>query len=145
MTGHGFMLRSCGWYVAVFHEVTEEDARLVSECLEADDISDRVVEAVAERVRGLQTNGGFTYTLASECVSVVVTGRTTSADEFANTYDHEKGHLVRHIAKACAIEPYSEREQYLAGEVAQRMFPHARRYLCDHCRTTTETFRRIFL
>ncbi len=145
MTGHGFLLRSCGWYVAVFHEATSDDAGLIAECLTADDFSERAVEAVAERVCGLQTNGGFTYTLAPECVSVVVTARTTTADEFANTYDHEKGHLVRHIAKSCRMEPYSEREQYLAGEVAQRMFPHARRYLCDHCRATTENFRQIFL
>ena len=79
-----------------------------------------------------QLDTGFTYSLYN--ASVVVLSKTSSADEFASTYDHEKGHLVRHISKALGFDPYSEAEQYLAGEISRRMFPVAKHFLCEHCR-----------
>ena len=33
------------------------------------------------------------------------------------------------------IDPYGEQQQYLSGEIGQRMFPVARRFLCEHCRS----------
>lgn len=32
------------------------------------------------------------------------------------------------------IDPYSEKYQYLAGEVGKRMFKVAKKFLCDHCK-----------
>ena len=78
----------------------------------------------------------------------VVIGLTTSADEFANTYDHEKGHLVRHISQNLGLEPYGEQEQYIAGYVSQQMFRVAKSFLCEHCRkdnTALANFIRVFL
>ena len=43
-------------------------------------------------------------------------------------------HLCRHISKAFGIDPYGEEAQYLSGEVGQKMFPIAKRVLCEHCR-----------
>lgn len=39
-----------------------------------------------------------------------------------------------HVAAAFGIGPYGEEAAYLAGDVGQRMFPVARRFLCDCCR-----------
>ena len=64
----------------------------------------------------------------------MVIGLTTSSEEFQNTLDHEKGHLVMHIAEAYNIDPYGEEYQYLSGEVGQKLFKVAKRFLCDHCR-----------
>ena len=58
----------------------------------------------------------------------------TSASEFQNTFDHEKGHLAMHIANALNIDLLGEEFQYLTGEIGQKMFLVARRFLCDHCR-----------
>ena len=59
---------------------------------------------------------------------------TTSAEEFQNTFDHEKGHLAMHISSALKIKPYGEEYQYLTGEIGQSMFKIAKRFLCDDCR-----------
>ena len=85
---------------------------------------------------GLYGNGniGLTYSSLKHRCSIVVIGITTSAAEFQNTFDHEKGHLVMHISSACKIDPFSEKYQYLAGEVGQKMFRIAKRFLCDECR-----------
>lgn len=47
---------------------------------------------------------------------------------------HEMRHLSRHIERACGISPYGEDAAYLAGDIGQRMFPVARKFICEHCR-----------
>ena len=51
-----------------------------------------------------------------------------------NSWDHEKGHLVKHIARCFVLDPFGEKVQYLSGRVTQLMFPVAGKFLCGHCR-----------
>ena len=81
---------------------------------------------------GLDT--GLTYSNRRTHESVMVIGLTSSAEQFQNSLDHEKGHLVKHMSLAFSLDPYGEEQQYLSGEIGQRMFPVARRFLCEHCR-----------
>ena len=60
-------------------------------------------------------------------------GRASSVFEFQNTYDHEKGHVTMHIAKALGIDPFGEELQYLAGDIGRKTYPVARMYLCAGC------------
>ena len=90
------------------------------------------------RIKRLMETGkdniGFTYTNTEMGASLMLIGKTDSSDEFQDTFDHEKGHLVMHISSALGIDPYSEDYQYLAGEVGKRMFKVAKKFLCDHCK-----------
>lgn len=90
------------------------------------------------KIKGLMETGkdniGFTYTNTEMRASLMLIGKTDSSDEFQDTFDHEKGHLVMHISSALNIDPYSEDYQYLAGEVGKRMFKVAKNFLCDHCK-----------
>lgn len=90
------------------------------------------------KIKGLMETGknniGFTYTNTEMGASLMLIGKTDSSDEFQDTFDHEKGHLVMHISSALGIDPYSEDYQYLAGEVGKRMFKVAKKFLCDHCK-----------
>jgi hypothetical protein len=90
------------------------------------------------KIKGLMETGndniGFTYTNTEMRASLMLIGKTDSSDEFQDTFDHEKGHLVMHISSALGIDPYSEDYQYLAGEVGKRMFKVAKKFLCDHCK-----------
>ena len=90
------------------------------------------------RIKRLMETGkdniGFTYTNTEMGASLMLIGKTDSSDEFQDTFDHEKGHLVMHISSALSIDPYSEEYQYLAGEVGKRMFKVAKKFLCDHCK-----------
>ena len=90
------------------------------------------------KIKGLMETGndniGFTYTNTEMRASLMLIGKTDSSDEFQDTFDHEKGHLVMHISSALGLDPYSEDYQYLAGEVGKRMFKVAKKFLCDHCK-----------
>lgn len=79
-------------------------------------------------------NTGLTYTSPENRASIVVIAQTTSADEFQNSYDHEKGHLARQISRTLHLDPYGEEAQYLAGAIGQATFKVAKAFLCDHCR-----------
>lgn len=81
-----------------------------------------------------RNNIGFTYTNTEMGASLMLIGKTDSSDEFQDTFDHEKGHLVMHISSALGLHPYGEDYQYLAGEVGKRMFRVAKKFLCDHCK-----------
>ena len=58
----------------------------------------------------------------------------STPEQFQNSWDHEKGHLCRHISQAFGIDPFGEEAQYLSGYVGQKMFPVAKKFLCEHCR-----------
>ena len=81
-----------------------------------------------------ELNRGYTFTNSKLKTSIVIIGKTSSADEFQNTFDHEKGHLVMHISQSLGIDVYSEDYQYLAGEIGREMFKEAKKFMCDCCR-----------
>lgn len=81
-----------------------------------------------------RVNEGFTYVSPKYRSAVMFIGRTSSADEFQSTYDHEKGHLAKFISLALDINPYGEEYQYLAGDIGIKTFKIAKHFLCDTCR-----------
>jgi hypothetical protein len=83
-------------------------------------------------------NTGLTYTNTKNRYSVIVIGLTTTAEEFQNTFDHEKGHLAMHIGEYLKIDIFGEEFQYLTGAIGQKMFKIAKRFMCDHCRSKIE-------
>lgn len=89
---------------------------------------------VEDQLRSNAYNTGFTYSNFYHKCSIVVIGLTSSAEQFQNTFDHEKGHLAMHIADALNIDILGEEFQYLTGEIGQKMFRKAKRFMCDQCR-----------
>lgn len=82
-----------------------------------------------------ELNTGLTYSNCETRESVMVIAHTSSSQEFANSLQHEQNHLKRHIAQTLGIDPYSEEESYLAGEISAAMHPAARVLLCEDCRS----------
>ena len=77
---------------------------------------------------------GLTYSNYPLRRTVMVISRTSSPEQFQDSWDHEKGHLVKHIAEAFVLDPFGEKVEYLAGYIGRAMFPVAKRFLCEHCR-----------
>lgn len=98
--------------------------------IEIDDLVDFLLE---ERM-----NTGCTLSNPLLRSSVIIIARTSDAAQFNDTYDHEKGHLAMHICEEDRIDPFSEKYQYLTGEIGRKMFLAAKHFLCDHCRSDKE-------
>ena len=127
-------LEDYDWSVRVYYAVNEYYiSNILVDLIDID--CDKEAYFNIKRLMEMRKNNiGFTYSNIEERASLVLIGITDSADEFQDTYDHEKGHLVMHISRALGIDPYSEEYQYLAGEVGKRMFVKAKKLLCDTCR-----------
>lgn len=127
-------LEDWDWHVTVYYAVDTYYTDEILDELEYIGCSKYELINAESLLRKGDYNTGITYTNMKNRYSIVVIGLTTSPDEFQNTFDHEKGHLVMHISSAWDIDPYSEEYQYLSGAVGQKMFKIAKRFLCEHCR-----------
>ena len=127
-------LENYDWSVRVYYAVNEYYISNILVDLIDIDCDEEAYFNIKRLMEMRKNNIGFTYSNIEERASLVLIGITDSANEFQDTYDHEKGHLVMHISRALGIDPYSEEYQYLAGEVGKRMFRKAKKLLCDTCR-----------
>lgn len=127
-------LEKYDWSIRVYYAVNEYFiSNILIDLLEMD-CDEESFFKIKRLMESEANNIGFTYTNTEMRASLMLIGITDSSEEFQDTFDHEKGHLVMHISSALGIDPYSEDYQYLAGEVGKRMFKIAKNFLCDHCR-----------
>ena len=129
-----FDIPQYSWSVTVYYAVTGYDVWRIMQELERLGCEGDDLERAYRNLTSGERNSGITYSNTEERKTLVFIGRTSSAAQFQNSLDHEKGHLVKHISLAFGLDPYGEEQQYLSGEIGQRMFPVARRFLCEHCR-----------
>lgn len=122
------------WCVRVYYSVTTYWTERILSDLRRLGCRGRDLERARANLESGNMDTGLTYSNFDRCETVMVIGRTSSPEEFQNSLDHEKGHLCRHVSQAFRLDPYGEAAQYLAGEIGQKMFPVARRFLCEHCR-----------
>ena len=123
------------WYIIVFYVIDHIDTEEVLNTLKSMDCDEIVLEGIELNLSGDVLNTGFTVSNIEDRISVVLIGPTSDAAEFQNTYDHEKGHVATHIAKTLDIDAYGEGMQYLNGTIGKQMFPVAKYFLCDECRS----------
>lgn len=135
MITQDFYLPKYDWHVRVYYAVTTYwRDRILSDLRRIGCRGTEWLRAKRSLTDGA-LNTGLTYSNFAEGKTVMVISLTSSPAEFLNSWEHEKKHLARHIEQAYGIDPYSEEAAYLEGGVAQKMFPMAKMFLCEHCRS----------
>ena len=122
------------WTVRIYYAVTTYWTDMIMRDLSDIGCYGRDRDRALRNLREGRLDTGLTFSNPRFHESVMVIGLTSSPEEFASSYDHEKGHLVRQICQAFDIDPYGEEAQYLAGDMGKKMFPVAKKFLCEHCR-----------
>ena len=82
-------------------------------------------KSISRRARIILSNqydSGFAYSNLKERSSIMIINKSTSMEEFVNTYNHEKNHIEMHICEALGIDPYGEVAADLSGCLAQKLF-----------------------
>lgn len=126
-------IRQYDWLVHIYYDTTVEDTWRVAERLYKVGCPLRGIrKSIGNLASGLP-NMGLTYSNGGERESVMSLGRTVSAEQFLNTWQHEVIHLNRQMCLSLGIDPFSERAAYLAGDIAQYMYPVLSHYICG-CR-----------
>lgn len=122
------------WKVTIFYDTKPQDVGIVIDILYKLGCSEDEIEKSYRNITSGDANNGLTYSNIEMRESVLSLGYTDSKSQFLNTFSHELTHLCQHICKYYNISPYGEEAAYLAGDIGQRMFPVARKFICGHCR-----------
>lgn len=130
-----FTIDKYGWYVKVYYATSFYPFKEIENDLYSLGYDDVKVEETIEELKEYKENEGYIFTNIHADRSLIIIGPTTSAEDFQDTFDHEKGHLAMHIAIAKDIDPFSEEFQYLNGVIGKQMFRAGKMFLCEHCRT----------
>lgn len=122
------------WHVRIYYAVTTYWAdRIASDMRSIGCRGSQLDRAYSSLVKG-GLNTGVTYSNFKLGETVMVISITSTPAEFLNSWTHEMQHLCRHVSQAFSLDPYGEESAYLAGDVAQKMFIVARKFICEHCR-----------
>lgn len=122
------------WTCKVYYAIEGFDADYIVDDLKSLGCQGEKLIDFKDILYGKRYNEGFTYVSPRYKSAIMFIGPTTSADEFENTYTHERGHLAAFIGKCLNIDPYGEEVQYLAGDISIKTFKVAKHFLCDCCR-----------
>ena len=128
------------WNVKIYYAVNKYYKEEIIQDLVDIDCDYQSLQKVEQMLNDWNYNCGFTYSNNALHETVMVIGLTTSPSEFYNTLEHEKGHLVMHIAIANMLNPYGEAIQYAAGTISKKLFQVAMQFLCKHCRQELDLF-----
>lgn len=129
-----FILPDYLWKVRVYYAVRGYWTREILEELRAIGCNGVNLSNARDSLVRNELNTGLTYSNYEVKRTLMVISLTTTPAEFLNSWSHEMRHLSRHVEQAFSISPYGEEAAYLAGTIAQKMFPVAKRFLCEHCR-----------
>lgn len=129
-----FYLKYWQWRTRVFYIIDSIPIQFILDELRAIGAKPRDMEEVENLFDNDVNNKGLTYSNLKRRESIIIIGKTSCAEEFQHTFDHEKLHLAMHIAMEDEIDPFSEALAYLVGDIGQEMFPLAKKFLCEHCR-----------
>lgn len=127
-------LKDYDWIIKVYYAVDRYYTNDIIQDLKNFNIKSHELSNIKHLLNSNTFNIGFTYSDYTIRKTIIVIGLTSSASEFQNTFDHEKGHAAMHIGEYYQLNPYGEDYQYLAGEIGKKLFPYAKMFLCDHCR-----------
>ena len=134
MIRQDFYIEPYDWCVTVFYGVTADWCAEITRMLSHVGCSGENLRRAYRSLAVSRLDTGLTYSNYPLRRTVMVISRTSSPEQFQDSWDHEKGHLVKHIAEAFVLDPFGEKVEYLAGYIGRAMFPVAKRFLCEHCR-----------
>lgn len=114
-------LEKIDWCIECFITTDNSLLKEILEKLEDLGCSQNTIKR-AEVILYDQIDSGFTYSNLKTKKSLMVINKSSSMEEFINTYNHEKNHIEMHICEAFGFDPYSEVAADLSGCLAQRLF-----------------------
>ena len=105
------------WSLEVFIILSRPDIAEIMSAVKRAGGSKKVIESASANLEE-DFDSGFTYSSSKYRKSIMVVNRSSSMEQFINTYNHEKNHVEMHICEELDIDPYSEEAAYLSGNMA---------------------------
>lgn len=121
------------WTIIAYYAVTHLDMEEIMQSLERAGCRGRNLKTAYENLSSGNKDTGLCF--SGDGVSVLVLSVTSSKPQFMNSLVHELHHLASHIATSVGYNLTGEDVCYLAGKIAEKMYPVVGRYLCECCDT----------
>lgn len=118
------------WEVDIYYDTTCRDFKMLIKELKQLGCNGEDLRKLYKNLKPCSPNKGATYSDFNNRKSIMIIGRTLSMEQFLNTYEHERGHLEMHIILMFDIDVFGEEQCYLRGDIAQKMYPVLRYFLC---------------
>lgn len=123
-----FTIPKYKWNVSVYYYTDNYDVDTVLSTMKSLGAREIYLSDARENMEQDKLNTGICYSSPSK-QSIIVIAKTSSSAEFMNSLAHEQKHLCSHIEQFYHIDSNSEEAAYLAGNIAELMFPVAKKYL----------------
>lgn len=127
-----YLERAHGWRVACYYAVTHYEVEEIMQRLIDIGCEGKNLQTAYDNLSSDNLNTGLCYSGNGE--SVLVISCASSPAQFLNSLVHELHHMASHIASALGYDQKGEEVCYIAGEAAEKMYPVASKFLCEHCR-----------
>ena len=137
-------IHSVGWHVVVYHAVSHVWADEIIDELIKIGCSGVKLEDAKKKLWGAVPNTGYTFSNTGLRETIIIILPTTSGAEYWNSLDHEKNHLLQHIALTADIDPYGEQISYISGEFIRDAYRVANKLLCNCCRRKELGYGRFY-
>lgn len=131
-----FTVKRRYWKVYAYYDIIKDNLDELIDALNKAKFRTSYIASAYAILEDNKKNCGFTYTNLQTKTTIIGITRTTSAEQFVNSFTHELLHLCTHIAKAYDININSEEICYISGDIAQEMFRSCHKLMCDDCRNS---------
>lgn len=119
------------WQIIAYYAVTHFEVDEIMRTLQEAGCRGKNLEIAYENLSLGKPNMGLCF--SRDGVSVLVVSVASSKSQFLNSLVHEIYHSATHIAKDLGYDLTGEDVCYLAGEIAEKMYPVVGKYLCQCC------------
>lgn len=127
-------IHRASWHVRVYHAVdTVWSEEIINDLVNIGCSGQSLIDAKT-KLRDNIRNTGYTFSSPVLHETIMIILPCTSGEEYWNSIDHEKNHLLQHISLTTGIDPYGEEISYISGEFIRDVYRKAGKLLCDCCR-----------
>lgn len=119
------------WHIILYYAVTHFEVDEIMRTLERAGCRGNNLESAYQNLSSGNLNTGLCF--SGDGVSVLVISVTSSRPQFLNSLVHESHHLATQIGSSLGYDLLGEDVCYLAGKIAEKMYPVVNRYLCECC------------
>lgn len=135
-----FRLDKYDWVITVFYAVHGYYPDDILYELRRIGISGKKLEQAEMNLFAGEINSGLTYVNKGEAICVI--GLASSAEQYADSIQHEVMHLALFIGRGMGLDPYGEEVCYMGGEIARKMHPKSK-LLTSECGCYTKRIGKV--
>ncbi len=124
---------NAAWHVKCYVAVDAYYVTEVIASLQHAGASQKYQEKAYRNMMNNRLDTGLCYSDLKARETILVIGKASSAEQYLNSIVHEIVHLEHHISEALNLDESGEEPCYLAGDIAQIMYPYIRSVICEQC------------